>query len=432
MVGEERHDSAADGLTSPSDSGHELIQLHSKARTPYERATLGFRNYWYPVCTSPEITEKPRAVKVLGDAITILRRDGKAYAIADACPHRGTQLSLGKCQVPGTPTISCPYHGWTFDVRTGACVAVLCEGPESKVVGRAKVRTYPIEEQKGIIWIWMGRSKPVPLEDDVPKLLLREDTVVRVRHNVRYGNWRFHAENLGGGHAQVLHREALGVYFQEVPAYPIDISGKVGADVDGENWVLQDTPKGVKFRDEYPGLGTWPPERGGLRKKLSGAWAATSRSPMFGVNHYGSALRLPGIARSLHYPFAGCMYYEWWVAVDEDHYNYFQVSCGWPKTTRERVKWELKYRLYGEPFMVKRFNDQDIEMVRQTTDYVKRRGGSIMYLSKLTKQDRFHIEWRRMVNAWARGEGEEWLKQNAAGSPAPEAASEIDAASANS
>lgn len=419
----DEHDGSVDGHpeegldAAPPESGRELRK--AKGRTPYERAELGFRNYWYPAAASREITDKPTAVKILGDAIMLTRRDGKVYAIADSCPHRGTQLSLGKCMVPGTPTISCPYHGWTFDVRDGACVAVLCEGPESKIVGRAKVRTYPIEDRKGIIWIWMGRGKPAPLEEDVPALLLREDTVVRTRHRVLYGNWRFHAENLGGGHAQVLHREALGVYFKAIPAYPKDVRGVTGSDPDGDRWVYQEVNGGVVFEGDYPGVGKWPPPPGRLRKALTKKWAATAQSPMFGVNHYGSALRLPGIARSLHYPFEGCMYYEWWVAVDEDHYTYFQVSCGWPKTPAERAKWELKYRLYGKPFMVKRFNDMDIGMVKQTTDWVKRRNGSIMYLSKLTKQDSFHIEWRRMVNAWARGEGDEWLKKNG---KAPEAA----------
>ena len=381
-----------------------------KSSSCYERAVLGFRNYWYPTVTSAEVTEKPLAVKVLGDPIMLVRHEGKAYALADSCPHRGTQLSLGKCEFPGTASISCPYHGWTFDLRTGSCVAVLCEGPDSAAVGRSKVRTYPIEEQKGIIWIWMGRMKPAPLEEDVPKLLLREDTVVKVKHGLRYGNWRFHAENLGGGHAQVLHRNATGVFFRQLPAHPVDISARIAPDVDGDQWVLQEVTGGVKYHADFPGLGRWPqPAR--WRQKI---WAATSQSPLFGLKHYGSALRLPGIARSLHYPFAGCMYYEWWVAVDADHYNYFQVSCGWPKGAAERLKWELKYRLYGEPFMVVRFNNQDVEMVKQTTDYVKRRGGLMNYLNpKLTKQDLYHVEWRKLANGWARGEGTEWLAAQA-------------------
>jgi hypothetical protein len=254
----------------------------------------------------------------------------------------------------------------------------------------------------------MGKMAPAPLDQDVPRLLLRDDTVVKVKHGLRYGNWRFHAENLGGGHAQVLHRDALGVFFRQIPAHPVDIRAKTAGDVDGDQWVLQEIA-GVKYSADFPGLGVWPqPAR--WRQKI---WAATSQKKLFGLEHYGSSLRLPGIARSLHYPFAGCMYYEWWVAVDEDHYIYFQVSCGWPKTAAERIAWELKYRLYGEPFMVVRFNAQDVEMVRQTTNYVKRRGGSIQYLNpKLTTQDLYHVEWRKLANEWARGEGSEWLKQH--------------------
>ena len=94
-----------------------------KGKTPYDRAVLGFRNYWYPACRSKEVRErKPKAMKLLGDEVVFLRRNGKAYALADECPHRGTRLSRGKYEFPGTDTISCRYHGWTYDVTNGNCV----------------------------------------------------------------------------------------------------------------------------------------------------------------------------------------------------------------------------------------------------------------------------------------------------------------------
>ena len=49
------------------------------------------------------------------------------------------------------------------------------------------------------------------------------------------------------------------------------------------------------------------------------------------------------------------------------------------------------------------FNNQDVRMVRQTTDFVKRHG--MNYLTPLSMQDSLHFEWRRQANALARGEG---------------------------
>ena len=140
-------------------NGH---QAETKGQTPYVRAVLGFRNYWYPVCLSKDVTvKKPKALTLLGDMVVFFRRNGKAYALADECAHRGTQLSIGKYEFPGTNTITCRYHGWTYDVTNGMCVAVLCEGPESQVPGKVRIKTYPVEERAGIVWMCKSRGRLV-------------------------------------------------------------------------------------------------------------------------------------------------------------------------------------------------------------------------------------------------------------------------------
>ncbi len=48
--------------------------------------------------------------------VLVVNADGVAYAIEDACNHAGASLAEGRlrdCQ------ISCPMHGYVFDVRTG-------------------------------------------------------------------------------------------------------------------------------------------------------------------------------------------------------------------------------------------------------------------------------------------------------------------------
>ena len=49
-------------------------------------------------------------------------------------------------------TVECGYHGLTFDC-TGKCVRV----PGQDVIPQtAKVPSYPIHENMGLAWIWMG------------------------------------------------------------------------------------------------------------------------------------------------------------------------------------------------------------------------------------------------------------------------------------
>ena len=54
---------------------------------------------------------------VAGDRIVALYNvDGKLYALDGVCPHQGGPL--GKGVLTGC-TVTCPWHGWQFDVATG-------------------------------------------------------------------------------------------------------------------------------------------------------------------------------------------------------------------------------------------------------------------------------------------------------------------------
>jgi nitrite reductase/ring-hydroxylating ferredoxin subunit len=48
--------------------------------------------------------------------IALFNVDGEFYAINYICPHMGGPLGEGRLR---GYVVSCPWHGWTFDVRTG-------------------------------------------------------------------------------------------------------------------------------------------------------------------------------------------------------------------------------------------------------------------------------------------------------------------------
>ena len=64
----------------------------------------------------PEDTGK--LVKVKGLEIALFKVDGKICAIHSICPHQGGPLDEGG--LSGN-LVTCPWHGWDFDVKTGAC-----------------------------------------------------------------------------------------------------------------------------------------------------------------------------------------------------------------------------------------------------------------------------------------------------------------------
>jgi phenylpropionate dioxygenase-like ring-hydroxylating dioxygenase large terminal subunit len=164
-------------------------QRVSSAWPRYDAAVLGFRNYWYPVMLTHKLGRKPVALTLLGERIVLFKEQGRVYALHNRCAHRGVPLSMGRREFPGT--VSCVYHGWTYDLATGQMVAALTDGPNSPVCGKANVRvkSYPVEERAGLIWVYVGEGLPPPVEEDIPEELLRPDAVIQGFTEVRTGNW---------------------------------------------------------------------------------------------------------------------------------------------------------------------------------------------------------------------------------------------------
>jgi nitrite reductase/ring-hydroxylating ferredoxin subunit len=60
-----------------------------------------------------------KEVQLRGQAIALANVGGTFYAISNTCLHRGGPLGEG--QLEGK-VVTCPWHGWQFDVTTGKAV----------------------------------------------------------------------------------------------------------------------------------------------------------------------------------------------------------------------------------------------------------------------------------------------------------------------
>jgi vanillate O-demethylase monooxygenase subunit len=111
------------------------------------------KNSWYVAAWDHEITRSLQQVEMLGEKIVLYRKEnGEPVALEDACPHRKLPLSMGRLK---GDQVECGYHGLTFDC-TGTCTRV--PGAE-RVPHVAQVRSYPITERYGLLWVWMGRPE---------------------------------------------------------------------------------------------------------------------------------------------------------------------------------------------------------------------------------------------------------------------------------
>ena len=111
-------------------------------------------NFWYPICTTTELTAaSPVKARVLTLPFVAFRdADGKAHVLSDTCVHRGGALHKGKL-VDGR--LACPYHGWQFD-GAGRCARIPSLGAEGYIPARAKVDSYPVIERYGIVFAFLG------------------------------------------------------------------------------------------------------------------------------------------------------------------------------------------------------------------------------------------------------------------------------------
>ena len=78
-------------------------------------------------------SQKAITVDVEGQSVAIFSVDGEYYAIGNECTHAGGSLGEGECE--GTK-VMCPWHGATFDIKTGAALSA----PASENVKSYKVR----------------------------------------------------------------------------------------------------------------------------------------------------------------------------------------------------------------------------------------------------------------------------------------------------
>ncbi len=81
-----------------------------------------------------------RALRLGGRDIALFNVEGAIHAIENSCAHQGAALSGGK--LCGR-IVSCPAHGWRFDVTTGALVVApsftIPKFPVKVVDGRVSV-----------------------------------------------------------------------------------------------------------------------------------------------------------------------------------------------------------------------------------------------------------------------------------------------------
>lgn len=135
------------------------------------------KNVWYFGLPSNEI--RPGTMKSLvicGEPVVFFRNEqGEAAALRDICPHRGIPLSYGQVE---KGEVECPYHGWKFN-REGQCTVIPSLTKDQDLDCRKiKVKSYPVREHQGLIWIFVGDKDFDPIQAPaIPEMKFWADSV---------------------------------------------------------------------------------------------------------------------------------------------------------------------------------------------------------------------------------------------------------------
>ena len=84
---------------------------------------------------------QPTVVEAEGARVVLSRVNNEVFACSDECVHQGGPLGEGR--LTGT-RLTCPWHGWMFDLKSGTCLMPSRGG---------SIVTYPVTIVAGVVWV---------------------------------------------------------------------------------------------------------------------------------------------------------------------------------------------------------------------------------------------------------------------------------------
>ncbi len=355
----------------------------------YVKAKLGFRNYWYPALFSEEIGDDPKGVRLLGENVLLRRVDGVVRAVHDQCLHMGVRFSR-KPECYTRDTITCWYHGFTYDLRDGKLVEILTE-PESKLRGKLALKTYPVAEAKGIVFVFIGDQGPPPLSHDVPPGFLDDDLAVNgIRDEVKT-NWRVGAENGFDTTHIYIHRDSPLIPGNKL-MLPIGLVPTTKQAIECRD---RDEPKGIYDTMAQSYMPVFEASIGG-EKVLSSKGLQGEKMVAADLSIW-----MPGVLKVDPFPDPEIIQFEWYVPVDVDRHMYWRVLGKRARTAEEAESFRVEFHSLWKTLALEGFNDLDIwaregleEFYRDDENWTK---------EHLFKPDACKVEWRKLASRVNRG-----------------------------
>lgn len=192
--------------------------------TTYDPETLGeaYRHNWFVVAPSEDVNQ-PRPVRFLDQNLVVFRdAEGQAHALDRRCIHRGGDLAAGNVI---DSAIQCPYHVWRFDGESGACSHIPSLNVTGRILPKAAVRSYPLQEKFGHVWTCLGDAVfALPDPPDIADLTLGWRSAAPIPAKCGF---MVAAENFRDmAHFPFVHEASMGKVNTEVPDLEVEGDGR--------------------------------------------------------------------------------------------------------------------------------------------------------------------------------------------------------------
>lgn len=167
------------------------------------------RRYWIPACLSEELPEPggaPIRLRLLGEDLVAFRgHDGSVGVMHEGCPHRRASLVLARNE---DCALVCLYHGWKI-AADGRILDMPSEAETSTFKDRLRHVAYPVREEAGFVWTYLGPTGTEPPLPDLPWMRVpATNRGVAKMHEA--ANWVQSLEGaIDSAHSSVLHQDLI-------------------------------------------------------------------------------------------------------------------------------------------------------------------------------------------------------------------------------
>jgi nitrite reductase/ring-hydroxylating ferredoxin subunit len=169
-----------------------------------------FRRFWQPFSLTARVTNRPLAIRLLGEDLVAFRDLSGRYGLLHKhCSHRGASLEYGHADARG---LRCCYHGWLYDVD-GRLLEAPGEPANTPLTRSVCQGAYPVTEYQGILFAYMGPPDERPRFPHLDTFAQAGNDMLPYCLNYPCNWLQVHENQMDPLHAVFLHSRAGANHF---------------------------------------------------------------------------------------------------------------------------------------------------------------------------------------------------------------------------